>query len=275
MSEIIHLVDRLKKRPSMTRMLFDESLDSFEAVGAWFLTIFCLAVMGLAAHMMTSRAPLLFYLVVTYATALSLMLTSPFHTLFTRYMADKVYLGSFHDIVNTLMALTILVSALSISLAGIFVVFFTTISLNLKVTFIGLTAILSLFWCIGTVLSTVRRERLLLKLFSAGIGTTLVVFAVTRVTDTQSLVLIFSLGMAIPVAGGYSYVVKLYLRREVRVDTSFLKRRGPGASPCPPFSSCSGSGSTRSSSGSLPGPETPSTVRFTFTGSTTFHFSSR
>jgi len=226
MGEIVQLVERLKKRPPMTRMLFEESLESFEAVGAWFLTIFCLAVMGLSAHLMTSRAPLLFYLMVTYATALSLILTSPFHTLFTRYMADKVYLGAFHDIVNSLMALTLLVVVLSLSLAALFVVPFTTIDLNLKVTFVGLTAILSLFWCIGTVLSTVRRERLLLKLFSAGIGTTLILFAVTRMIDTQALILFFSVGMAVPVAGGYSYVVKLYLRTGVRLDRSFLKRPG-------------------------------------------------
>jgi len=224
MSEIVRLVDRLKARPAMTRMLLEETMESFEAVGAWFLTIFCLAVMGLSTHLMTSRAPILFYLIVTYATALSLILTSPFHTLFTRHMADKVYLGLFQDIVNSLMVLTIGVTVLSLGLAALLVVPFSSVGLHLKITFIALTAILSLFWCIGTVLSTVHRERLLLKLFIAGIGTTLALFALTRRTEIQALLLFFSVGMAVPVAGGYSYVVKLYLRSRVRLDASFLRR---------------------------------------------------
>ncbi len=226
MAEIVQLVDRLKHKPSMTRMLIEESLDSFEAVGAWFLTIFCLAVMGLSVHMMTDRAPILFYILVTYATALSLVLTSPFHTLFTRYMADKVYLGSFHDIVNSLLALTVMVTVLSLSLAGILVLPFSNIDLHLKFTFMGLTAIMSLFWCIGTALSSVRRERLLLMLFGAGMGITLILFAGTRLTETQALLIFFSVGVAIPVAGGYSYVVKLYIRRGARLDASFLRHRG-------------------------------------------------
>lgn len=226
MSGIGQLIDRLKDRPSMTGMLLEETFESFEAVGAWFLTIFCLAVMGFATNLMTSRAPILFYLLVTYATALSLILTSPFHTLFTRHMADKVYLGRFHDIVDSLQVLTILVTTLSLGFATLLVVPFSSIALRLKITFIGLTAILSLFWCIGTVLSTVRRERLLLKLFIAGIGTTLILFAATRMTDTQALLLFFSVGMGVPVAGGYSYMVKLYLRTRVRLDASFLKRPG-------------------------------------------------
>jgi polysaccharide biosynthesis protein PelG len=224
MGDIIRLVEWLKRRPSMTKMLLEESLDSFEAVGAWFLTIFCLAVMGVTVHVMTSRAPVLFYLLVTYATALSLVLTSPFHTLFTRHLADKIYLGRFHDIVNSLMALTILVTVPALLLAAALVVPFSSIEVNLKITFIGLTAVLSLFWCIGTVLSSIRRERLLLKLFGLGMGTTLILFGATRMTDTQALLLFFSVGVAIPAAGGYSYVVKLYLRMGVRLDGAFLRR---------------------------------------------------
>jgi len=224
MGDIVRLVERLKRRPSMTKMLLEESLDSFEAVGAWFLTIFCLAVMGVTVHVMTSVAPVLFYLLVTYATALSLVLTSPFHTLFTRHLADKVYLGRFHDIVNSLMALTILVTVSALLLAAALVVPFSSIEVNLKITFIGLTAVLSLFWCIGTVLSSVRRERLLLKLFGLGMGTTLILFGATRMTDPQALLLFFAVGVAIPAAGGYSYVVKLYLRTGIRLDDAFLKR---------------------------------------------------
>jgi uncharacterized membrane protein len=224
MNEVVQLVERLKRRPSLSRMLLEESLESFEAVGAWFLTIFCLAVLGITVHLMTSRAPVLFYLLVTYATALSLVLTSPFHTLFTRHLADKLYLGSFHDIVNSLTVLTILVTVLAVALSAALVVPFSSIAPNLKVSFIGLTAVLSLFWCIGTVLSSVRRERLLLKLFALGMGTTLILFAATRMTGTQALILFFSLGVAVPAAGGTSYVVKLYLRTKVRLDGAFLKR---------------------------------------------------
>jgi uncharacterized membrane protein len=224
MSDIVRLTERLKRRPSMTRMLLEETLDSFEAVGAWFLTIFCLAVLGITVQLMTSRAPVLFYLLVTYATALSLILTSPFHTLFTRHLADKVYLGTFHDIVNSLTALTILVTVLAVLLSAALVVPFSSIDLNLKISFIGLTSVLSLFWCIGTVLSSVRRERLLLKLFALGMAITLILFAATRMTETQALLIFFSAGIAVPAAGGYSYVVKLYLRTRVRLDDAFLKR---------------------------------------------------
>lgn len=229
MAGITFLLERHIKKPFLSQSLLIEAVDSFEAIGPWFLTIFSLAVMGLTVHALTGRSPLTFYLMVTYATAVSLIISSPFHTLYTRHLADEIYLSRFRAILNGLTALSVLVVAVSLGISSGLVFFISSIKINLKIAFIGLTTLLSLLWCISSILSSLKREKLLFFLFLGGVISNLALFAVFRPTGTHILILLFSLGIAVPLAGGYAFILKLYLRGEIAADWSFLKR--PGSLP--------------------------------------------
>jgi len=224
MAGITYLLQRHITDPSLSRSIAKEGVDAFEAVGPWFLTVLCLLVMGITVHLLTSIPPVLFYLEITYATALSLIIASPFHTMLNRFLADEIFKQQLASIINGLLAMTILVVVVTFGLSFLPVFFLSTVPLHQKIGFVGLTCLLSLLWCISSFLSSLKKERLLMLLFAAGIGTSLVIFIIIRPVEIQSLVFTFSLGIAIPVAGGYAYIVKLYLRSPIRIDWAFLQR---------------------------------------------------
>ena len=105
-------------RPPLSGRILKEAADSFEAIGPWFLTIFCLIVMGITVYLITAEHPILFYLLITYATAISLILASPFHTIFTRHLADIIFLGRIEAIINGLLALSLVVFFLNLMPTG-------------------------------------------------------------------------------------------------------------------------------------------------------------
>lgn len=214
---------RLRGR-TLSQTVAREGLDAFEAVGPWLLTLLCLAAMGLSTYVFTGQAPVRFYLMLTYATALSLIVTAPLHTMLNRHLADEIYLGRLRSIVGGLLALTLLAVAACLATAGLLAFGVSRLPLHLKISFVGLTALMGLFWCISALICALRRERLLLYLFIAGMGTSLVLFGLLRPSAAQPLVLIFGAGVAVPVAGCYAYVIKVYLRDTVRLDWAFLRR---------------------------------------------------
>jgi uncharacterized membrane protein len=139
-------------------------------------------------------------------------------------MADEMFLGKVHTILNGLTLLSILVVFATMALSAPLALLLSKVPLNQKIGFIGLACLLGLFWCLSSVLCSLRKERLLFLLFSAGMGTSLALFLLTRKTEIHFLLIFFSLGMAVPVAGGYAYIVKLYMRSEITLDPQFLRR---------------------------------------------------
>ena len=226
MAGITFLLEKHLYRPPLSRSVLREGIEAFEAVGPWFLTLLCLAVMGLSVQLMTDKAPVLFYLLLTYASAISLVVSSPFHTMLNRYIADEVYRVNYQPIINGLITLTIGVVAVVFLISFSIVFFFAKIPMNQKIGFVSLSTLLSMFWCISSFLSSIQKERILLVLFSAGMAGMLLLYYFTKSSDAMALLLIFSFGISVPVAGGYAYSIKLYLRSKIRVEWNFLKRPG-------------------------------------------------
>jgi|GEM_PF-1397891 polysaccharide biosynthesis protein PelG len=224
MAGLTFLLERHYRQPGLSRAFCREGVEAFEAVGPWFLTVLCLMVMGVTVHLTTSEAPVLFYLSLTYATAISLILSSPLHTMLNRFMADKIYLAEYQPILNGLISLTLCIVAASLGISSIIVFSVSTIPLNEKIGFVSLTTLLSLFWSISSFLSSLQKERILLVLFSAGIAVTLGLFLFTDATRMIDMTLIFCVGITVPIAGGYAYILKLYLRDRIRIEWHFLKR---------------------------------------------------
>jgi len=225
MTDLISILPPRLRPCTLSQAAGRETLDALEAVGPWLLTLVCLAVMGLSAMVFSGRAPVVFYLMLTYATAISLIVTAPLHTMLNRHLADEIFLGRLQSVVNGLLATTVAAVAACLATAGILVGFLSHVMIHLKIAFTGLTALMGLFWCIAALVCALRKERLLLYLFAAGMSTSLSVFLLLRPETTEALIFTFSLGMAIPVAGSYAYVVKSYLRENLRLDWSFLHRR--------------------------------------------------
>ncbi|MBW1721812.1 MAG: exopolysaccharide Pel transporter PelG [Deltaproteobacteria bacterium] len=222
----IFLLERRTKKPLLTLSAVREAGDSFEAIGPWFLTVFSLVVMGLGVSIITGKPPLLFYLMITYGTALSLILSSPLHSMFARYLADEIFLGHLQEVASGMLALTVLVAGLSLGLSSLMIFYFSTISAALKVGFVALTTILSLLWCISSVFSALQKERLMFKLFIGGVSFGLCLFLLLKPRGTERLLLVFSIGMLVPTAGGYGYLVKLYMREKLFLNWAFLRKKG-------------------------------------------------
>ena len=214
----------LRPPANLSQVMAREVLDAFEAVGPWLFTLLCLSAMGLSSYVFSGQAPVRFYLMVTYATAISLILTSPLNTMLNRHLADEIYLGQLKGIVNGLLALSLLSVVACSAVAGLLAFGLSTLALHLKVVFVGLTALYGLFWCIGALICSLRKERLLLYLFVCGMGLALAIFVLLHPATAQGQILSYALGLAVPVAGSYAYVVKVYLRSRIRLDWKFLTR---------------------------------------------------
>ncbi len=226
MAGINFLLEKYVQKRTLSGSLIKEAVNVMEAVGPWLLTVVCLGIMGITVFLVHGTSPVLFYLLITYATALSLIISSPFHAMFTRYMADEIFLMRYQAITDGMISLCILIVIISSVVSSLIVFPLSQIPFDLKVGFVGMTALMSLLWCISTTLSSLKREKIFLMVFTFGIVTTLTLFLIVRPVDTKGLLAIFSLTAVIPVALGASYVIKVYLRDPIAIDWSFLKRRG-------------------------------------------------
>jgi uncharacterized membrane protein len=226
MQGISQLLNKQRKDLNMANSFLRAAVDAFDAVGIWFFTIACLALIGMTLQSTTKQPPFEFYILLTYATAISLIISSPIHSMLTHLISDEIFVGKMNTVVNGLMAASILIIIMVGGVSGIIVFNFSQIMLHQKIGFIGLTAFLALFWCISAVMSALKKERIFFFMFLGGMALTLMLYFTFRPVDTQPLILFFSIGIAIPVGAGYSYVIKLYIRSSIRIDWSFLKRRG-------------------------------------------------
>ncbi len=226
MAGISFLLEKHVQKITLSGQALKEAVNVMEAVGPWLLTVICLGVIGITVYLVHGTSPVLFYLLITYATALSLIISSPFHSMFTRYLADEIFLMRYQAITNGLITLCILMVAVTVVVSSAIVFSLSRIPLDLKIGFIGMTTLLSLLWCISTALSSLKREKIFFMIFTLGIVTSLVVFLILRPVDTKILLVIFSLAIVIPVASGVSYIIKVYLRDPISLDWKFLKRPG-------------------------------------------------
>jgi uncharacterized membrane protein len=201
-----------------------ETEQACQAVGPWFITVFWLLLMGLIVYLTTGKSPTLFYLMITYTTGLSLIISSPVYTLLSRFLADEIFSRRTDSIFNALIASSIIMGLISISISSIIIFSFSSVPANQKISFIILTTLLSLLWCIVSVINSLDKDRLTFWLFLAGAGVSISLLLLTGTTDVQGLTLIFIAGITIPLAGGYAFIMKLYLRRSATMDWGFLKR---------------------------------------------------
>ncbi len=223
MAGITFLLEKHIKRPHLARFLMMETEQACQAVGPWFITISWLVLMGLMVYFTTGKPPTLFYLMITYTTGLSLIISSPVYTLLSRFLADEIFFRRTDSIFNALIASSIIMGILSISISSIIIFPFSSVPANQKISFVVLTTLFSLLWCIVSVINSLDRDRLTFWLFLAGAGTSIGLLLLTGTTDLQGLNLIFIAGITIPLAGGYAFIMKLYLRRSARMNWGFFK----------------------------------------------------
>lgn len=206
-------------RPSLGRWLLQELSLAAESVGAWFLTIFCLAVMAFMV-----KGPMVkFYIIITYATALSLMIAPPLHTILAEFLGEQIFVGKTYSIVNGMLSSSILTVLVVLPFSAI-IVSFSEISFGQKILFVMLTTLFSLLWDIVSLLAILEASLLSFLLFFAGLSTCLVLARTIGGNDLNVLLLIFIIGITIPIAGGYGYVLKVSLRQEARNDWKFIYR---------------------------------------------------
>lgn len=226
MAGINFLLDKYVQRNTLSGTILREAVNVMEAVGPWFLTVFYLGVIGIIVYVVHGTSPVLFYLLITYATALSLIISSPVNSMFTRSLADDIFLMRYQAITDGIITLCIVMVVIAITIASLIVIPLSRIPFDLKISFVGMTALLSLLWCVSTTLSALKKEKVLITIFSMGITTSLILFLILRPGDTKVLMAVFSLTAVIPVALGGAYIIKVYLRGPISVNFGFFKRRG-------------------------------------------------
>jgi len=226
MAGINFILEKYVQRNTLSGAILREAVNVMEAVGPWFLTVLYLGIIGITVYVVHGTSPVFFYLLITYATALSLILSSPVHSMFTRSLADDIFLMRYQAITDGIITLCSLMIVISFGVGTLIVFPLSRVPFDLKISFVGMTTLLSLLWCISTTLSSLRKEKIFFMIFSLGIAVSLILFLVLRPADTKVLMAVFSLAPVIPVALGGAYIIKVYLRGAISIDLGFFRRSG-------------------------------------------------
>ncbi len=105
---------------SILKVLF---LGTIIVAGPWILSVLSIYVIQKYAYSAISEAPDLFTVSIVYVYAFSLIIFGGTHYIFSRYIADQIYIENDEAIPPALQTILYLITILSVIISGIFVLF--------------------------------------------------------------------------------------------------------------------------------------------------------
>ncbi|HET8935625.1 MAG TPA: exopolysaccharide Pel transporter PelG [Polyangiales bacterium] len=142
--------------------------------GPWLLSILTLLFIGLIGRQLVPNTEALqrFQVSVTWLFAASLLWTGPLQLMFTRFIADRDYLGEFDETLPNLFGALAVVGAATFALALPFVMQFDDSSWTFKWLLASAFVVLSQTWMAIIVLTGLRAHMHVFGCFALGYGVT-------------------------------------------------------------------------------------------------------
>lgn len=189
----------LMKTDTLSGLLQAYSFAGIISSGPWVLSIVGILLIGII-NTENSSAPSFvgeFQISVTYLMATSLILTSPLQLMFTRFISDRLYEKHDELILPNLAGALFIVTAVSGTLAGLFLVYLFTGSVFYRLLMLSGLVILSSIWILVVILSGLKAYREILLAFLVGYGITVLASMELRVFGLEGLLSGFILGHAV------------------------------------------------------------------------------
>jgi polysaccharide biosynthesis protein PelG len=160
----------LSNRPGYTGMLRLYGAAALVSSGPWLLSVTGLLLIGLLGRRLAADPHQIerFQVSVTWLLAASLVVSGPLQLQLTRFVADQVYLRRFERITPNLFGAMLVMSGISLVVAGVAAPWFQGESLGFQVLLgIGFVT-LSNVWIVTCVLTGLRRHWPVLRSFAIG-----------------------------------------------------------------------------------------------------------
>ncbi|MCX8124925.1 MAG: exopolysaccharide Pel transporter PelG [Spirochaetes bacterium] len=91
--------------------------------GPWILSVLTIYIIQTYSFEAISSNPALFTVTIVYVYAFSLFLSGGFHYVFSRYIADQLYIENYREIPSALLTAIILISIISVVPVSVFILF--------------------------------------------------------------------------------------------------------------------------------------------------------
>lgn len=164
----------LMKSESFSGLLKAYSFAGIIGSGPWILSIVGIFLIGLLNTKHSYTQPFVgeFQISVTYLMAFSLMLTSPLQLMFTRFVADKLFIKREDMVLPNLLGAILLVIVVSGSLAVMLLNSFFNGTVLYRVLMLTGFVLLSVIWIVVIILSGMKAYGGILLAFLVGYGIT-------------------------------------------------------------------------------------------------------
>ncbi len=225
MAGIAFEIRRVLKPNSLFGLFYALSYGVALSAGPIIISIFTILISGSIANLYTDTEIVrAFQLIVTYLIAFSLLISSPFQLILTRYIADRYFEKSLTEILPNFMG-ALLITVTSGFLTGIIfsLAEMEKFSLTFKTVFVFTLAILSGFWLINILLTAFKNYKFILTSFTLGFGALIMLTPILSGLGLVGLLLSFFTGITITFTLLTAYLFKMYPSNRV-VNFSFLKK---------------------------------------------------
>lgn len=161
----------LKKEINQDRFSSDLKVNLYSlliSAGPWISGVVCIGALSIfSSWYLTQKEILLFRAIIIYVYAFSLISSSFYQIIFTRFLSDKIYQREYTALFPNFIGAMILCGLTNFSIAAIYTIF-TQLSFTLKVLFIVLYCTVGYQWIATVFLSIVKDYMIVTLMFVGG-----------------------------------------------------------------------------------------------------------
>jgi len=221
MAGITFKLEKYIGKASLSEAVLQEFVHAIESTGSWWLTISFLIFIGWITGLATKAFKV--YIVLTFATVLSMFFSSFLNPTLSKYLSDKLFLRHYKDVCDNLCGAVIAGTLSSFSFSLVLALFFSNLPLNQKIIFSSLTSALTGVWITNNVMSILEEEK---SAFFSFVIAFLLTFLFVIILGRNKLN-VFLTGITIGFASVFfsqlAFILKGYNRGEIIPCLSFLR----------------------------------------------------
>ncbi len=189
---------RILKKGRLTSLILAVGYSTALSSGPWIISILAIIISAFLIYPFAKEKNIImqFHISVTYTIAISLIISSPFQLLFTRYVADRHFEKRFEKILPNFLGVMSLSMILGLVVSSFIALFFSDSPPLYKISFISTIIILSGFWIATTLLTSFKSYRYIFLSFILGYGLVLVLIPWMSKYSISGLMFCFFLGQS-------------------------------------------------------------------------------
>ncbi len=189
---------RILKKGRLTSLILAVGYSTALSSGPWIISILAIIISAFLIYPFAKEKNIImqFHISVTYTIAISLIISSPFQLLFTRYVADRHFEKRFEKILPNFLGVMSLSMIIGLVVSSFLAPFFSDSPPLYKISFISTIIILSGFWIATTLLTSFKSYRYIFISFILGYGLVLVLIPWMSKYSISGLMFCFFLGQS-------------------------------------------------------------------------------